>query len=53
MSNEAKPSDAVHTMREIRDTLSRETAKMSFEEQKRYMREKSDQGPRKGRQAKA
>ncbi len=52
MSNIAKPFDAVRTMREIRDSLSHETAKMGYEEQKRYMREKSRQSQVKDRQAK-
>lgn len=52
MSDKSKPFDAVRAMREIRDSLSRETAKMSYEEQKRYMREKSKQSPAKGGRAK-
>lgn len=39
MKNKKKTFDSVRTMREIRDALSRETAKMKYEEQKRYMRE--------------
>ncbi len=40
MKNRAKTFDSVRMMRDIRDTLSQETAKMGYEEQKRYMREK-------------
>ena len=35
-----KEFDAVKMMREIRDRLSKEFEKMSYEEQKRYIREK-------------
>jgi hypothetical protein len=38
MANE-KPFDAVQTMREIRDRISREIAGMTFEEEKRWMQE--------------
>jgi hypothetical protein len=43
MKSETKTFDAVRIMREIRDTLSRETSTMSYEEQKRYMRDKRRQ----------
>jgi hypothetical protein len=39
MANE-KPFDAVQTMREIRDRISREIAGMTFDEEKRWMQEK-------------
>lgn len=38
--NKDKPFDAVKTMRELRDALNRETAQMSYEEQKRYIRKR-------------
>lgn len=47
MSNKVKPFDAVRTMREIRDALSRETAKMSYEEQKQFIRERLRTSPEK------
>lgn len=38
--NSEKKFDAVGTMREIRDRLSSEITGMSFEEQKRYIKER-------------
>ena len=40
MKNSEKKFDAVGTMREIRDRLSSEITGMSFEEQKRYIKER-------------
>lgn len=37
--NKEKAFDAVRTMREIRDAISRETAGMTYEEQRRYTQE--------------
>ena len=58
MKNNKKPFDAVQLMRGIRDKLSEQIARMSFEEQKRYMKErlatargKPTQAPEKDTQA--
>jgi len=40
MKNSEKPFDAVQLMRKIRDKLSEQITHMSFEEQKRYMKER-------------
>ena len=40
MKSNEKAFDAVHLMREIRDKLSQQITHMSFEEQKRYMKER-------------
>ncbi len=40
MEKNDKPFDAVRLMREIRDQLSRELEGKSFEEQKRFIRER-------------
>ena len=40
MKKTEKPFDAVQLMRGIRDKLSEQLKDMSFEEQKRYMRER-------------
>jgi hypothetical protein len=40
MKNNKKPFDAVQLMRGIRDKLSEQIARMSFEEQKRHMKER-------------
>jgi hypothetical protein len=39
MKKSEKPFDAVQLMRQLRDTLSEQMKDMSFEEQKRYMKE--------------
>jgi hypothetical protein len=40
MKKSEKPFDAVQLMRKIRDQLSEQITHMSFEEQKRYMKER-------------
>jgi hypothetical protein len=40
MKKSEKPFDAVQMMRQLRDTLSERMKDMSFEEQKRYMKER-------------
>jgi hypothetical protein len=40
MKKSEKPFDAVQLMRRLRDTLSEQIKDMSFEEQKRYMKER-------------
>lgn len=40
MKKSEKPFDAVHMMRQLRDTLSEQMKGMSFEEQRRYMKER-------------
>ena len=46
MKKGEKKFDAVKTMRRIRDRLSEQFKGMSFEEQKRYMRERTKARPR-------
>jgi hypothetical protein len=48
---EKKKFDTVRTMREIRDKLSEQFKGMSFEEQKRYIRERIKIKPRTARKA--
>ena len=53
MKKGEKKFDAVKTMREIRDRLSDRFKGMSFEEQKRYIEERTRARPRKAPTAKA
>lgn len=53
MKNRAKAFDSVRMMREIRDTLSRETSAMNYEEQKRHMRERRRPDQKKNPQPKS
>jgi len=46
MKKGEKKFDAVKTMREIRDRLSEQFKGMSFEEQKRYIRERTKTRPK-------
>ena len=52
MKNSKRRLDAVKTMREIRDRLSEQFKGMTFEEQKRHIRERAKVRPRTGRRTK-
>ncbi len=49
MKKSKKPFDAVHMMRQLRDSLSEQCKDMTFEEQKHYIRERLRGKPTKAR----